>query len=199
MTPVMPVSLRRSGNFQHLLRGLVAALALGLLGGCAAISETDCRAGNWEAVGQHDGSNGAPPERWSEHEQTCGKYGVAFDQAAWRRGYEKGIDEYCSPEHAVQVGLRGTSYPESTCPPDVAPQFLGHWQAGRVVYEQRQRVRQLEQRKAELEQALRTTNSGQDGYSIRMELDHLHGLLGEERMRLNQEEARLRKFLDENG
>ena len=54
-------------------RAIAACL---LLTGCAAMSESECRSGNWYALGERDALSGSRPqlERYADQ---CGRYQVA--------------------------------------------------------------------------------------------------------------------------
>jgi hypothetical protein len=165
-----------------------------LLGGCATLSETDCRGANWEDIGYRDGADGARRERAQDHAKACAEYGIAVDENAWRRGYEGGLQTYCTPENAVQVAMAGGSY-AGVCPPESDREFATHWRAARPVYEQRQRVSQLDNRRRELEYAYSAADNDQERYNVRVELGRVDEQLRHERQRLYYEEDRLNQFL----
>ena len=70
-------------------RAIAACL---LLAGCAAMSESECRSGNWYALGERDATMGQRPliERYGEQ---CARYGVRPMEgdylAGWAIGYSK--------------------------------------------------------------------------------------------------------------
>ena len=175
-------------------QSLVLAAALSVLGGCASLSESDCRTGSWEDIGYRDGSRGAARERALDHAKACGEYGIEVDREAWDRGYRKGLDAYCTPENAVQVALGGGNY-GGVCPPESDREFGTHWRAARVVYEQRQRVSTLDTRRRELEYAWRESDNERERYEIRVEMARVDEQLRYERERLFHEERRLDDFL----
>lgn len=177
----------------HARRLLLLAL-LAILSGCASLSETECRTGDWEDIGFRDGNRGAGEDRASDHAEACAEYGVQVDRKAWKRGYRKGLDAYCTPENAVEVGLGGGNY-GGVCPPESDREFSTHWRAARVVYEQRQRVSQLDSRRRELEYAYRQSENERERYDIRVEMARIDEQLRYERDRLYHEERRLDDFL----
>ena len=67
------------------------AIACLLLGGCAA-AESDCRTGDWYALGERDATLGRRPQidRYAEQ---CPRYGVQVAEsdylAGWSIGYSK--------------------------------------------------------------------------------------------------------------
>jgi hypothetical protein len=67
------------------------ALACLLIGGCAA-AESDCRTGDWYALGERDATLGQRPQIERYNEQ-CPRYGVRPTEseylAGWAIGYSK--------------------------------------------------------------------------------------------------------------
>jgi hypothetical protein len=94
---------------------MVVVLAALALGGCATLSERDCRQGNWSDIGFEDGRAGHAESRFSEHIQACAKYGITPDQSAYFRARDEGLRRYCTPENGFEVGKAGGSY-ENVCP-----------------------------------------------------------------------------------
>lgn len=169
-------------------------LPLLLLAGCASLSEGDCRSASWEDIGYRDGAKGSGPDRAQDHASACVEYGISVDREAWKTGYERGLDVYCTPENAVEVALSGGNY-GGVCPPDSDAAFATHWRAARPVYEQRQKVAQLDQRRRELEYAYSASDNDRERYSIRTELARVDEAMRYERERLYFEESRLDRFL----
>lgn len=107
-----------------LTKSLLAA-TLVLLAACANTAEDYAKAGDWQAVGYSDGVRGKP-------HRTAGDFkdfnNVNIDDYA--QGYMEGVDEYCNPNHAYQIGLTG-SYYEGVCEgtPN-AQKFRMEWQRG---------------------------------------------------------------------
>ena len=70
-------------------RAIAACL---LLSGCAAMSESECRTGDWYALGERDATLGQRPliERYADQ---CTRYGVRPAEsdylAGWAIGYSK--------------------------------------------------------------------------------------------------------------
>lgn len=64
-----------------------------LLGGCAAMSETECRAGNWYALGERDALYGNRPKIELYAEQ-CGRYQVKPAEQEYMTGWVDGYGEW---------------------------------------------------------------------------------------------------------
>ena len=175
------------------MRRSVLLLALVWLGACASLSENECRTASWERIGYDDGARGAARSRRGAHVDACLEYGIAMDQEAWEAGYEQGLDAYCTPENALRIGLAGGEY-KGVCPPESDFAFSSHWRAARVVFDQRQRVSELDNRRRTLEYALEEARSDEERRSIRSELARLDYEQRVERDRLMYEESRLNQF-----
>lgn len=83
---------------------LFAALALG---SCATLSEEECRAGDWRGIGIEDGQRGRAADFIDRHREACAKVGVTPDIAAWAAGRQLGLQSYCTPENAYDIGRNG--------------------------------------------------------------------------------------------
>ena len=175
------------------MRRPVLLFALLCLGGCASLSENECRTASWEQIGYGDGSRGAARNREAAHVDACLEYGIAMDHEAWEAGYEQGLDLYCTPENALRIGIAGGEY-KGVCPPESDFAFSSHWRAARVVFDQRQRVAALDSRRRTLEYALDEARTDEERRSIRIELARLDNELRAERDRLMYEESRLNQF-----
>lgn len=90
-----------------MVRFLLVMGLLCLVGACASLSESECAAGHWYAIGQSDGANGQLADRLSDHRAACAKYGVQPDAAAWEAGRQLGIASYCVPARGYAEGRAG--------------------------------------------------------------------------------------------
>lgn len=97
------------------MRLLFLLLAPILLAACASLSEDQCRAGDWRAIGQYDGSNGREAEFILQHAKACNKIGIAPVRAEWEAGRQEGLVLYCRPRRAYDEGARGRSL-KPVCP-----------------------------------------------------------------------------------
>jgi len=93
--------------------------------GCVS-SEMDLAAdGDWYEIGYSDGIKG----RTQRSHKVLSELGHVH-QADYDQGYLAGLDSYCNPDHAYQIGLSGTYY-EGVCEGrDNAQKFRMEWQRG---------------------------------------------------------------------
>lgn len=90
-------------------RTLALLAAIVVLGSCATLSEEECVAGDWAAIGRADGAEGRGFERLEAHRRACARAGVTPDATAWEQGRQRGLRLYCTPAKAYQVGRSGRS------------------------------------------------------------------------------------------
>ncbi|WGL18348.1 DUF2799 domain-containing protein [Microbulbifer bruguierae] len=119
--------------------------AVALAGGCAVISENECQAGLWYERGIEDGARGRSQATVYQIAQKCHEYGVRTDTAAWLRGHEEGVEQYCTPENGFTVGRYGRDY-EGVCTGPTADLFMANYQRGLVVYQAEQQYNALASR-----------------------------------------------------
>jgi hypothetical protein len=121
-----------------------------LLGGCATLSEDQCRGGDWQAIGFRDGQNGRTADYLAQHRNACAKYALGADEAAYLLGRERGLQHYCTPAIGLAAGRRGERY-AGVCPLESETDFLRGFELGQSVYEARKRVDELQRQRRELD------------------------------------------------
>lgn len=132
--------------------GLVM-MTLSLLSACASMTEGECLTANWIDRGYMDGSQGYPASRVVDHRDACAEVGVIPDFTLYRRGYDQGIEQYCTPANALAEGRAGRYYGH-VCPARLAARFLAYYRQGRAVYDAQQRVNQLNSQSRQLQRQL---------------------------------------------
>jgi hypothetical protein len=116
----------------------VVLLGILALGGCASLSRNECAAGDWYGIGQRDGANGYPEERFADHAAACVKHGVTPDRAQWLDGRERGLERFCTARHAFDVGASNSSY-AGVCAGPAEDDFLHGYRLGKALAEARGR------------------------------------------------------------
>jgi len=102
-------------NNRSLIRVFAALALLASLGGCASLSKSECMNANWEDIGTRDGANGMPEEYLIQHSTACAKVNVAPDRGAWLHGREIGLERFCVPHRAYQLGEYGSNFEVGIC------------------------------------------------------------------------------------
>lgn len=115
-------------------------LALLLLGGCSALSEQQCRLGDWYGLGYQDGQAGRTRTHLDEYHKSCAEYAITPDLERWQAGYDKGLAFYCIPELAYAKGKNGDEY-HGVCPNDAS--FRQRYERGRAEYQVQQQLDEI--------------------------------------------------------
>jgi hypothetical protein len=102
-------------NNRSLVRILAALVVLSGLGGCASLSKSECMNANWEDIGIRDGANGQPEEYLIQHSTACAKVNVVPDRGAYLHGRETGLERFCVPHRAYQLGEYGSGFEVGIC------------------------------------------------------------------------------------
>jgi hypothetical protein len=123
-----------------MLNALRAVILLGILAlsGCASLSRNECAAGDWYGIGQRDGANGHPEERFADHAAACVRHGVNPDRRQWLEGRERGLERFCTARHAFDVGASNSSY-AGVCAGPGEDDFLHGYRLGKALAEARSR------------------------------------------------------------
>lgn len=80
------------------------------LSGCTTMSETECLSTNWEQVGLEDGKKGVGSFSASSYQESCGKYDVPVDMAAYNQGHVNGVALFCQADNGFELGEQGYKY-----------------------------------------------------------------------------------------
>ena len=104
---------------------LCTGVLVALLSGCAASVDELAKSGDWFEIGYRDGVKGRHSRPFSDLQQLG-----QVNQGEYDQGYLKGVDEYCNPDFAYQIGLSGQYY-EGVCEgTENAQKFRMEWQRG---------------------------------------------------------------------
>lgn len=114
-------------------------LALLVLNGCASMSADECMMSDWHTIGFEDGSRGYTSERLGQHRKSCAKHGVAPDLRAYQSGRDEGLQHFCQPSRAFNLGAGGGQY-NGVCGDYSEPQFLDAYRSGYHLYNLRSNV-----------------------------------------------------------
>lgn len=191
MTPPLatrPRTVASAAMFKPCVLALV--LAPLLLGGCASMSESECRVADWGRVGHNDGARGEPERQLAAYTEDCGQSGVVPDAAAYRQGWDVGIQRFCTPASGWQQGLQGRSSKGAVCAGQPGHEgFARALNAGLQVYQTRQRMQSNTQAINRLHKKLESATSDDEKRRIRQQLQdidreqyRLRGLMGQQQL-----------------
>ncbi len=123
---------------------LAAALLLMLtLGGCASLTESQCRDAAWSDIGFRDGRNGKVADRIADHTAACREYGIDPDRSAYFQGRDEGLVQYCTRHNGFVVGSADESY-EGVCASLDEQEFLVGFNKGQELHRARSRLDDVE-------------------------------------------------------
>jgi hypothetical protein len=111
----------------------LALLAAATLAGCASMSKSECLSANWEDVGIRDGAAGRPEEYLIEHSKACAEVSVTPDRSAWLKGRERGLERFCVPYRAYQIGENGGGFDAGVCGGFEVERLQNAYEQGREV------------------------------------------------------------------
>jgi hypothetical protein len=123
---------------------LPAILVLaGAVSGCASgLSQQECQVADWYTIGFEDGTRGLPESQVSVHRKACAEHGIALDLTDYRNGRQAGIEAYCQPGNAYNLGRNGKVY-RGVCPAAIEQAFLDAYSDGKSLYALEREVQHL--------------------------------------------------------
>ena len=117
---------------------LVAVVSLAA--GCSTMDADECRAATWSGLGYADASKGKDVSMAGDRAQACSEHGYRMDMAAYQRGWNEGLKEFCTFPGGQAFGDRGGNYKPGYCPPGAESQFLASYLPAYKRYQYQQRI-----------------------------------------------------------
>lgn len=169
---------------------MAAMMAMALLGGCATMSPEQCLTADWSQRGYKDGHAGFTSNRLSKHYKACSQVGVTPNVTAYRKGYDEGLMQYCTPGNAVVEGRAGKPY-RNVCPARLENRFLYYYDQGKRIYDAEEQVDRLVRESRRLEARLDDADSRHESRHLRRELRDMDYDLRRARENLTDEQRQL--------
>ena len=88
--------------------GIVTAFSF--LSSCATLSKSECKVGDWYAIGKADGQEGRLLERFEKHKEACAAYKSKIKKSDYVKGRTEGLKTYCNLQHQINLGIKGIRY-----------------------------------------------------------------------------------------
>lgn len=174
-------------------RLLCLVLVMMALAGCETMSREECLSADWYQVGYQAGREGKERSHVEDIAESCAKAKVTPDRQRYFSGRDRGLREYCTPEHGFYLGKNGTSI-SHVCPPESANLFEESYNQGYQIYDAREQVKRLENKRHRLEDQLEKANTDKGKKEIRDELEQLDKRLRSARDTLQSVESRAGHF-----
>jgi hypothetical protein len=113
------------------------------LPGCGTLSPDECQSADWYSSGYQDGLQGRVSRPVAENPpKACAKRDVPAQTAAYTRGHEDGLKQFCSFHNGFRLGLKGAHY-NGACLADLEPEFLTAYQQGKEIFDAKLQIRRL--------------------------------------------------------
>jgi hypothetical protein len=122
-----------------------AASILLLSAGCSQMSKNKCEGLNASNRGYEDGVKGLGENTILELHEKCSKKGVEISLEQYKKGWKKGIAEYCSKENAFFLGSKGKEAKSSNCPVESRLVFDKHFKKGVKFKETKNKIKDLDE------------------------------------------------------
>jgi hypothetical protein len=133
---------------------VLAVLATLAAAGCASISEKECRSGDWGAIGEADGARGAPGDMLERHRKACARHDIQPAEAAWRAGYAKGLQAFCTPAGGYGASRDGRGHNNVCFGMEGEDKFMAAFKNGNEVHVLLRDVRDSYRRLRDIETAM---------------------------------------------
>ena len=145
-----------------------------LLAGCESMSKQECQVADWQRVGFKDGASGESERRLAAYTEDCGEAGVKPDAQAYRRGWDSGIQRFCTAANGWREGVQGHSGKNAVCQaqPGYEP-FTRYLDAGLQVYRTSEQMRQNDMETNRLQKRLEGSGTDEEKKRIRETLRDL--------------------------
>ncbi len=143
--------------------------------GCATMSESECRHADWLQLGERDARQGRTAEHFADRAEACREHGFSADQVAYREGWRRGLEHFCTPDSGFRHGLDGDGYRE-ICPSGRERAFLAGYELGLDIHRAREEMDRLDREMASLEEELAEIDDpdGKEADRIRRSIRELH-------------------------
>jgi hypothetical protein len=145
-----------------------------LLAGCESMSKQECQVADWQRVGYNDGASGESERRLAAYTEDCGEAGVKPDAQAYRRGWDSGIQRFCTAANGWREGVQGHSGKHAVCQAQPGyGAFTRYMDAGLQVYRTQEQMRQNDQETNRLQKRLEAGGTDEEKKRIRESLRDL--------------------------
>lgn len=145
-----------------------------VLAGCESMSKQECQVADWQRVGFKDGASGESERRLAAYTEDCGEAGIKPDAQAYRRGWDSGIQRFCTAPNGWREGIQGHSGKNAVCQAQPGYEaFSRYLDAGLMVYRTSEQMRQNDYEINRLQKRLEAGGSDEEKKRIRESLRDL--------------------------
>lgn len=115
-----------------------------------ALTEEQCKLGDWQAIGLRDGANGRESDFVANHQKACSKFDVVVDVDTWEAGRKEGLLTYCTPREAYQRSAEGKRFKTYLCNASDVDALTKAATRGERYFNITQEIRSLERERSSL-------------------------------------------------
>ena len=110
-------------------------ILVSLLAGCSTYSKSQCNQFDWQKQGAKHAEYGWTFEGSKDHFQHhCTlEHEIPVDQTALKKGYQRGLKNFCTPGNAQVFASKGGVY-QNTCPANLEKSFLKPYTEGMNIH-----------------------------------------------------------------
>jgi hypothetical protein len=142
-----------------------------LLSGCESMSVSECKVADWGRVGYSDGARGVSDRRIASYTEDCGEAGIETDPQAYRKGWDAGIVNFCTPANGWREGTLGNSGKASVCQGQAGyAGFARYLQAGLQVHSTQEQMKRNTSESDRLQKRLEASKSDEEKRRLRNDL-----------------------------
>ncbi len=140
------------------------------------------------------GALGQSSSQFAEHQEACSEHGIPVDRAQYMQGYNRGLQQYCTPSSAAEIGLSGRTY-RNVCQGEEGISFQRVYTAAKDVYVVDQEIKRLQDEIEKTTQKLANPATPQtERDKLARDLNWLNLDLNREYRARSQEERELRNI-----
>lgn len=136
-------------------------VGLTFLAGCATLSKSQCQTGDWQQIGFNDGARGQTSSLFADHQKACSGHGISINRTQYMQGYNRGLQQYCTPAKAAEVGVAGHTY-RNVCQGAQGDSFLRVYNAAKDVYAADQEIKRLQGKIKQMTQKIADPTTAQE-------------------------------------
>jgi hypothetical protein len=92
------------------------------LSSCATMDIEKCKSTDWEERGQGDVRNRYSND-YDIYLQQCQEFGITPDKSSYEKGFNKGLEEFCTFQNGYLIGNDGHTLP-TICPKETQNNFV---------------------------------------------------------------------------
>lgn len=100
--------------------------------GCATLSKEQCQNPDWQYIGDVDGRHGYEDSKYRDHVRSCGKKYSRQEEELYLKGWNEGIQRFCTAKNGYHEGVFGLSH-KYGCDPQKHADFYEQVRLGEKV------------------------------------------------------------------